>query len=515
MNGIDRMADLLLPTLGPLGGTILISGQTQGKAGEPLSDGGQIARRVVQVSTGQEDMGAMLLRNLAWRMTVDHGGGSATAAVMSRTLTRHLLRGIEAGFSPWELNRALTELADAAACTLQESARPVSSRKTLANALRQSLPEPGIAAVLAEALDTLGADAVIRIKQGSYARVTSSYQEGSFWTLKCASRYLIPEGETDVRLIDAHMLITDIPLRSNEQIVPALEHTRAAGGRSFVVIAPEIGDAILSVLNVNQERKVFERVFAVIAPQGARAREETLEDIATISGGRVVSASRGDSLSELSIDDLGTARLAWGTSSTFGIRGGHGLAASRLATIARLSNERDGANAGRLGQIDKRIGNLAGAVVEIQTSAGTDSGHRELTRRIESAIVTGRALLKEGAVAGGGRAYLDTIPSRQVHCSPVSAFCHGALSVMLAEPFRAIVSNAGMSPGQVMAQLSAHTHEVFDVRTGSWVDPWESGIIDSAAVCSAAIRESVNTALQAISIEVQVSRKTPPFSELP
>lgn len=515
MEGIDRIADLLQPTLGPLGGNVFVSSETGNKSGELLSDGGQIARRVVQISTGKEDMGAMLLRNLAWRMRVDHGGGSATAAVMTRALVRQLLRGIEAGFDPWELSRVMNELAEAASYVLGQTARPVSKRITLVNAIRQSLPEPGAADVLAEALDTLGADAVIRIKQGSSGSVAAAYQEGSFWTLKCASRYLIPGGEIETKLNDARILVTDIPLRSIERLTPALERTVAAGGRSFVVVAPEIGDAVISLLQINQERGVFDRVFAVIAPLATRARDEALEDIATISGARVISSGKSDSLDNVAYDDLGIARLTWGTASTFGIRGGFGLAASRLAAIARLSMEREDADAGRRRQIDKRIGNLAGAVVEIQAPAGPESAHTELSKRIESSIATGRSLLEQGAVVGGGMAYINAIPSRPSQCSPVSAFCLDALTKMLSEPLRVIVVNAGISPAHVIAQHPAHPYDAFDVRTGQWVDPWESGIVDSTAICASVIRESVATALQAISIEVLVARKSPPFSELP
>jgi chaperonin GroEL len=512
---MDQIADLLQPTLGPLGGRVLIASNTRSKAGASPSDGGFIARRVVQVSPRADDMGAMLLRHLAWKMSTNHGGGAATAVVMARALARHLLRGLEGGFDPCELTREINALIDEAERRLFAAARPVTRRRTIENAIRQSLPEPGLAELVADALDTLGASAVIRIKQGSGSTSTCSYQEGSSWTLRCASRYLLPDDESDVQLVDARILTTDIALRSPEQITPILDRMVTSGYRSIAVVAPEIGDAIVSLLHVNQQRGVLHRAFAVLTPATARSRSETLDDISTITGARVISANRGDDLRQASLDDLGAARLVWGRASTFGIRGGGGEPTDRLRAIARLQAAKREAGSVDLDRIDKRIGNLAGVAAEICLPAGSESASAELTQRVESAIATGRSLLQEGAVIGGGFAYLRALPERPQHGSPVAAFCHDALQDAFAAPVSAIVSNAGHAPASVFAHAGDHPADAFDARSGTWVDPWNAGIIDCAAVCCAAMRESVSTALQAISIDVLVRRKNPPFSELP
>ncbi len=515
LRGMDLVADLIQPTLGPLGGVILVSGDSRNRAGSALSDAGQIARRAVQFSTESDDMGAMLLRNLAWRMSTDAGGGAATAVVMARALFRQLVRGIEAGFNPWDMSNTIGLLALESEQRIAASAQKTTSLRTLTAALGQSLPEPGAAEAIAEVLDTLGANAVIRTKTGQHADISCSYQEGSFWTLRCASRYLLPNDASEITLADAAILVTDIPLGSPDQLAPILDQMVASQRRAVVLIAPEMSDKVISMLTINQERGVLDRAFAVLAPTTSSTRRELLEDIATISGARLLSSDRGDALRKATPDDLGAARLAWGTATTFGLRGGAGTAAQRLEVIARLQTEILDATPSRKKQLDKRIGNLAGAVAELRLPAGPDATNAELEQRAESAIASGRLILQDGLVAGGGMALYTAGAENRSISEHLRNFCERAMRQALSAPLKAIVSNAGYSPEKIVVEMADHPGQIFDVRAGRWTDPWQAGVVDSVAVCCAALRESVKTALQAISIEALVPRKNPPFSELP
>jgi chaperonin GroEL len=304
-----------------------------------------------------------------------------------------------------------------------------------------------------------------------------------------------------------------------------LEACIAAGERSLLVVAPEVRDSAVGLLVVNRERGVLDGAIAVRAPSVGTQRLHSLEDLAVITGGRFISQDRQQRLSDVTIDDLGQARQAWATRAAFGILGGRGSKAAIRQRISEARAElRDTAadDVFARSKIEERIGKLAGTTVVIRVGAPSRSDQEDLKLRVEAAVRAGRAAVRKGVVPGGGAAFLACTPAIEAlaACLPGDeAFGARALAHALAEPMRAIASNAGFEAEPIVhyarRSLDGGQTCVFDVLHGEWVDPWGAGIIDPQAVVLQALEAGVSAAMTALTAEVLIRRKNPPRAVAP
>ena len=519
LRGVESMADALRPTLGPLGGPVLIAGSTGSVAPELLSRGGLIARRTVEIAGPFENMGAMLLRQMAWRMHERFGDGVATAAVIAHRLLAELTVPVAAGVNPQairaSLDRALPNLLD----ELRRMARPLDGRGQLRGVLGGDALEPEAVEAVAEALDALGPDARIRVHDGHRTGVAVEYLEGASWNGRCASRALMG-GEETGRLTDARILVTDLSIRSAQELIPAVEACLRAGACSLLVIAPEIGDAAIGLLAVNRERGVLSGALAV-QPQGVGPHQiELLEEIALVTGGRLVSARTGDRIADVRSGDLGFARQVWVMASMFGVVNPGGKPAARRARLRRLHTELNapGLAPADRARLESRIGNLAGVAAEIRAGAATDAERAALKERIEATIALGRAALRDGVVPGGGRALLelaDRVPCAG-HGGDAERAAQRALRRALAEPMAVIARIGGKEPSPVLAGAAERgASATFDAVAGEWVDAWSAGLLDPAGVLAGALESAVSMAGIAITTDVLIHRREPEIAREP
>jgi chaperonin GroEL len=510
LRGVERMTALLRPTLGPLARTVVIGSIGASGPPEVLDRGAIIARRTLELTDPFENMGAMLIRHLAWRMEDLVGDGSSTAAVLAHAILRNALRSVEAGGSPVRMRLGLERGLAVALSELRRQAREIDGPADIARLLAGTIRDPGLAVQLGEAIDAAGPDGAILVDNAHGTRTSCEYLDGVRWNEGYLSTFLLRAEEIHAaRLINPRILVTDHILERAEDLLPAVEACVAAGARALFVIAPDVKDSAVGLLVVNRDRGVLDAAIAVRAPSVGEQRAQILEDLAIITGGRCICEARSDRLADVTIDDLGSARQAWATQSAFGIFGGGGSKARMRERITEARAELSRVQKGDVfttTKIQERIGKLAGTSVIVHVGAPTNAEQAELKLRVEAAIQSGRAALRDGVVPGAGAALLACAPA--LRALPVDGDEYlgvAALTDALAEPMRAILSNAGFEASALL-ERARRGDLVYDVVCRDWVDPWTTGLLDPLGVVCAALEASVSAAAAGLTTEVLIHR---------
>jgi len=512
VRGAGQVARLLESTLGPSTGPSLVATAIPGGPPEAIGRGGLLNRRMTGLPDPFESIGAMLVRKYVSEMDEACGDGTATTAIIAFRLLSELVRSVNSGLDPHQL-KAQLELAILPVIeAIRTQSRMIDDRNVLEHVIAGSIPDARIAATIAEALDALGHNGTIRVLDGAQPGVTSEYIEGASWASRCASRYMLPVDDSVSRLVDARILVSDQPIDTVEQIIPALEVLLKAGERSILIVAPAITTSPLGLLLKNSECQVLTGALAV-TPIGRPDRQaELLHDVATICGARLISQTTMDRIEDVSLDDLGFARQVWVTSSMFGFLNPGGESRERRKRIRTLTLVESAL--GKEATTDRqwlqtRIGNLSGASAEIRVGAATEIERSELKRQVEAVISTGRIALRHGFVPGGGRALLNAIPATESAETDVQHSVACALQSALSAPAMAIACNAGREGTAAISESGRqHPDMVYDVVASEWRDAWSSGLLDATGVLTSAVEISSRLVGEAITIDQLIVRRS-------
>jgi chaperonin GroEL len=513
------MTGLIRPTLGPVPRTVAIASVLNGNP-EILDDGATIARRTIQLPDPFEDMGGMIVRHLAWRVHETAGDGTATAAVIATALMAEAIRVIEAGANPIGVRRGVEEGLEVAAAELQRQARPIELPDEIARVVQGSLGGPKLAEMIGEIVDSVGQDGAVLVESAYGPETSYQYVEGVRWDEGWLSPSFLGTDGTTARLLEPRILITDMEIEKPEQLLPALEVCLAAGEKNLFVIAPAINDAALSMLLVNKERGTLDSI-AVRSPSTGNQRIGILDDLAVWTGGRCFHREAGDSLADVTLADLGKARQTWARPYSFGLLGGHGRREAIRARMAEcrteLANIKD--DDWTRNKVRERIGKLAGSAAMIMVGAATEAARDELKVRVEAAVTTARAAVRDGVVPGGGAALLAcaaAVVDGQAGKRDDESIGRRALARALAEPMIAIAANAGLDGRSIAAQgRELVPAQTYDVVRRAWVDPWEAGLLDSVAVLTAAMETGVSAAATTLTSGALIHRAEPEMSFSP
>ncbi|MFL5760692.1 MAG: TCP-1/cpn60 chaperonin family protein [Thermomicrobiales bacterium] len=497
-------------TLGPANGPVM-NAREDGSV-ELLTDAGSIARRIVEMPDRGRNTGAMMLRNLAWRMHEQYGDGAATAAVLANAIVREAVKRIEAGVDPVHLRTGLEHGLGAALAELEGMAEPVKSMKDLSATATSMTGDLELGNVLGEIVDILGPAAAITIEEFSVPFLDREYVEGAYWRAHPAARGMIPEGRTEVMLERPLIMLADQDLDDVDDIQPALEiAARPDCKRPLLIVAPKVGDNVVQMIAVNQTRGVVNAVVAGLNSIGIELTTD-LDDVALLTNGNVLAEMRGTSPRQLQPAQLGSARKAMLTRDSLTVVGGNGdptLIAERaqelrnqLTRTAPVSKERDA--------LQLRLARLNGGTAILKIGAHSRT---ELVQRRSEAEKAFRALtgmLDEGVVPGGGTAYLqcrDKVRAARETCA-LAGQEHGVdvLAASLTAPFAQLVRNHGSAhPALALADTESHSAGFgFDVLTGSIVNMREHGIIDSLHVTKGALQSAVSAAVALLTTNVVI-----------
>ena len=517
--GVELLADAIAPTLGPAGRAVAVSRVLAGaRPPEILDDGAAIARRITALPDANADMGAMLLRQALWRIHESVGGGTATGAVFCRALVREGARQRAAGTPARVLAEGIDWATERTLCALRGQARPIAGQAALTACARGLCHDAELAALIGEALDVVGVDGYIIVREAPGRGVDREYVEGSHWPGSWIARDLAgADGQARVALDDAAVLLTDLPLTDADDVAHLLALVREVGAVRLLLVAPTLGAAAAAVLHANNLAGSV-RSLPITLEASGDAYVETLTDLALLSGATPLLGAAGGRLAAATVDDLGRARHVWATTRHVGLAGGGGRSVALRARIVALRQhlatvyipeERAALSA--------RIGRLLGGMATIFVGGDSEPEREARLALAERTIAGGRQALAGGVVAGGGSSLVRVAAGLQAGTCP-GEFASGVAAVAraLAAPLETIVRNAGGEPAPIRERvLAAPPGYGWDARSGTVIDFWEVGIVDPVEQLATVVQIASRTAALLLTTEVLVRHKHPTVATAP
>jgi chaperonin GroEL len=515
--GIDQLVGLIAPTLGPLP-HVVASEKIGGRHNLPerLDSGGLIARRIIQIPDRDADVGLMYLRHVLWKLQETEGDGTAAAAVMFKTIFDQGLRYIAAGGNPMGLRQYFEEGLHLIFAELDRQTTYLKGKQLLGGLAKTICYDDELAKMLGEIFDIIGAYGRLEVRKGAGQELIREYVEGMYWDSPLRSRGMAnAEHGTRALLENTAILISDLDIDTPQQLIPLLQLALEHNIGQILLVSATLSEKAMGLLHTksNQE-KVF--VAAVRIPgHTSTIQQNSLEDLAILTGGRALLKATGDRLESVRVADLGRARRAWADNIAFGIIGGRGDPRKLRGHITRLRQTYQNVSAADdRKHLLERLGKLTGgsATLYIGGSSPTHIEERvELAKRTAEAL---RGAMREGVVPGGGIALLA--------CSPILEPCfvsaqdpdaraaYHILMQAVESPFRTLVTNAGFRPGKILAEMAtAGQGAGFDVMTRKIGSMAEAGIYDSASVIKGAARAAIGGAALCLTTEAIIHIKNP------
>jgi len=512
--GINQMTDAVRPTLGPRPRIVAIDRILDDKMPEMLDNGGIIVRRIIQLADRDEDVGAMLVRDVLWTLHDQVGDGTASAAVLLQSVFNGGVRYLASGGNASGLKQHLEQGMRLILEELTGKSRAVSGAEQLSQVARSICYDASMAKLLGEIFDIIGEYGRLEIRPGRSRQDEREYVEGLYWDRGLVSREMVTDaGRQRTEFENGAILISNLEIEQPQQLFPALEMALRQEVRSLLIVANKFSEAAIGFLLANRRPDKFQ-VIAVKTPgYGEQEQAWAMEDLAVLSGGRPFVKSAGDSFGGIQAEQLGQARRVWADRRNFGIIGGRGDPRALRQHIASLRAAHEQAEEVVLrDKLLQRIGKLLGGSATLWVGGATEleiEERQEVAKRTAAAM---RGAIMEGVVPGGGVALLDCQPVLQERLEQSQeADARAAYRILLEAmeaPMRTIAANAGFDPSQVMAHVKlAGPGHGFDVGSGQVVDMAEAGILDASAVQKAAVYAAIASAGLALSVDVLVHGK--------
>ena len=502
--GVNILADTVKVTLGPKGRNVVIAKSF----GAPIitNDGVTIAKEI-ELSDPAENMGAQLVKEVATKTNDVAGDGTTTATVLAQAMVKEGLRNLAAGAQPMDIKQGIEAAVAAVSEKLREQATPVNGKPQIADVATISAQDRAIGELIAEAMDRVGKDGVITVEEASTTGLDLEFTEGMQFDKGYISPYFVTDQDRmEAILEDAYVLISANKVSALSDLLPLLEKV-AQTSKPLLIIAEDIEGEALSTLVVNRMRGVFSSV-AVKAPGFGDRRKATLQDIAVLTGGQVISSELGMKLEGVTLEDLGKARRIVVTKDATTIVDGAGDKAAVAARVSELRKEIENSDSSwDKEKLQERLAKLAGGVCVIKVGAHTEVELNEKKHRLEDAISATRAAVEEGIVVGGGAALVHAADALEGDLGFTGDKAVGVRLVRKAcdEPLRWIAENAGLEGYVVVAKVRAMKHnEGFNAATDVYGDLAADGVIDPVKVTRSALANAASIAAMFITTEAVV-----------
>ena len=506
--GIDQLADTVKVTLGPKGRNVVLGK----KYGAPLitNDGVTIAKEV-ELEDAFENMGAQLIREVATKTNDVAGDGTTTATVLAQAITREGLKNLSAGANPMVMRKGIDKAVAAAVTAIKANSEPVTDSAAIARVGTVSSGDENIGKLIAEAMEKVGKEGVITIEESKTAETGLEVVEGMQFDRGYISPYMVTDTDKmEAVLDDAYVLITDKKIASIQEILPILEPI-VKSGRKLMIIAEDVEGDALATLLLNRLQGRF-NVVCVKAPGFGDRRKEMLQDIAILTGGRVISSELNMELTDTQMTDLGHCRQIVVTKDNTTIVDGDGKAEDIKArahmirsAIATTTSDYDRE------KLQERLAKLSGGVAGIKVGAQTEVAMKEQKLRVEDALNAARAAVEEGVVAGGGTAPINAIPAVRELCDSLEGDERTGAKIVLKAleaPLRQIAKNAGLEGSVIIDKIiSANKPNYgFDAQNEGFVeDMIAAGIVDPTKVTRSALENAASVAEMVLTTESLVA----------
>ena len=517
LRGVDKLADTVKITLGPKGRNVVL----EKKFGAPLitNDGVTIAKEI-ELDNAAENMGASLVREVATKTNDAAGDGTTTATLLAQALIHEGMKNVTAGANPMILRKGIFKAVDAAVSELKNQAKSVSGSADIARVGAISASDETIGQLIADAMEKVTSDGVITVEESRSAETYSEVVEGMQFDRGYLSPYFATDTDKmEATLDDCLILVTDKKISNIQDLLPLLEQI-VQSGKKLLIVAEDVEGEALTTLVLNKLRGTF-TVVAVKAPGFGDRRKEMLVDIATLTGGEVITADLGLDLKDTTLGQLGRARQVKVTKENTIIVGGHGDKIAITERVAQIKVALETTTS----EFDKeklteRLAKLAGGVAVIKVGAATEVEMKEKKLRIEDALNATKAAVEEGIVAGGGAALVNVIGAVEKVVETLEGDEKtGAMMVVkaLTAPMKQIADNAGIDGSVVVAKVreSGRVGYGFDAYSEQFCDMIEAGIVDPAKVTRSALQNAASIASTVLTTEAVVSDKKEPAPAAP
>ena len=512
LRGVDKLADTVKITLGPKGRNVVL----EKKFGPPLitNDGVTIAKEI-ELEDAAENMGASLVREVATKTNDAAGDGTTTATLLAQTLIHEGMKNVTAGANPMILRKGIFKATDIAVAELAKQSKAVSGTEDIARVGAVSAGDESIGRLIADAMEKVTSDGVITVEESRSAETYSEVVEGMQFDRGYLSPYMATDTEKMEAVIDdCLILLTDKKISNIQEILPLLEQI-VQSGRKLLIIAEDVEGEALTTLVLNKLRGTF-TVIAVKAPGFGDRRKEMLLDIATLTGGEVITSELGLDLKDASLGQLGRARQVKVTKENTIIVGGHGdkkaisdrvgqIKAALEVSTSEFDKEK----------LQERLAKLAGGVAVIKVGAATEVEMKEKKLRIEDALNATKAAVEEGIVAGGGTAFVNILSAVEDYAATLEGDEKTGANIVakaLVAPMKQIADNAGLDGSVIVSKIreSGKIGYGFDAYKEQYCDMVESGIVDPAKVTRSALQNAASIASTVLTTEAVVSDKKEP-----
>jgi len=516
LKGVNTLANVVRVTLGPKGRNVILGK----KYGSPVitKDGVTVAREI-DLKDKYENIGAQMVREVAVRTNDTAGDGTTTATVLAQAIFREGLKNVTAGANPMDLQRGIQIATEAAVADLERMSKKVKGKEELANVASVSANnDRQIGKLISEAMDKVGKDGVVTVEESRTLQTELEFVEGMQFDRGYLSPYFMTNPDRMEALLEEPLiLLHEKKIAAMRDLLPILEQT-AGSGRSILIIAEDIEGDALATLVVNKLRGTV-KACAVKAPAFGDRRKAILDDIAVLTGGRVITEDLGIKLESVQIPDLGSAKrvivdkdsttIVEGAGDPNGIQG-------RVATIRRQIEETTSDYDRE--KLQERLAKLAGGVAVVKVGAPTETAMKEIKTRVEDALNATKAAAQEGIVVGGGVALMRAAKALDKLTVANQDVQTGIRIVRraLEEPLRRIAENAGVDGAIVVGKVEeAKGAKGFNAVTGEFEDLIAAGIIDPTKVVRTALQNAASIAGLILTTDAAVTDAPEPKKAAP
>lgn len=511
--GVNQLADTVRVTLGPKGRNVVLDKSF----GAPLitNDGVTIAKEI-ELEDPYENMGAQLVKEVATKTNDVAGDGTTTATVLAQAMINEGMKNVAAGANPIVLRKGMRKATEVAVEAIAKMSEPIKGKASIARVAAISAADDGVGEMVADAMEKVSNNGVITIEESKTMKTELDLVEGMQFDRGYVSAYMCTDMEKmEANLDDPYILITDKKISNIQEILPLLEQVVQSGAR-LLIIAEDIEGEALTTLIVNKLRGTF-NVVAVKAPGYGDRRKEMLQDIAILTGGKVISEELGYELKSTTMDMLGRAKSVKVQKENTIIVDGEGSRDEIEARIGQIKGQIEETTSDfDKEKLQERLAKLSGGVAVIRVGAATETEMKEAKLRMEDALSAARAAVEEGVIAGGGSAYIHAMKDVQKVIDSLEGEEKTGAKIIfkaLESPLYHIVANAGLEGAVIISKVKeAPVGTGFDAYKEEYVDMIEAGILDPTKVTRSALQNAnsvASTLLTTESVVANIKEKTP------
>ena len=513
MSGVDQVANTVRVTLGPKGRNVVLDKSY----GAPLitNDGVTIAKEI-ELKDPYENMGAQLVKEVATKTNDVAGDGTTTATVLAQAMVNEGMKNLAAGANPIIMRKGMKKATDCAVEAIKKMSSKVNGKEHIARVASISAGNDEVGAMVADAMEKVSGDGVITIEESKTMQTELDLVEGMQFDRGYISAYMCTDMDKMEAVLDnPYILITDKKLANIQEILPLLEQVVQSGAK-LLIIAEDVEGEALTTLIVNKLRGTF-NVVAVKAPGYGDRRKEMLQDIAILTGGKVISEELGLDLKETQLSDLGRAKSVKVQKENTVIVDGEGDKADIQARISQIKKQIEETTSDfDREKLQERLAKLAGGVAVIRVGAATETEMREAKLRMEDALAATRAAVEEGIIAGGGSAYIHATKDVAALAATLEGDEKTGANIVLKAleaPLYHIAANAGLEGSVIINKVKEMENGWgFDALKEEYVDMVKAGILDPAKVTRSALQNAnsvASTLLTTESVVADIKEETP------